>query len=96
VFVLAVVSHVVDGGVFGEAVIVWPQHRPDIVIRRGDPRILCVAHVEVAEDDRVVSRSQRSEHPAQLATPQAGTAFAAFEMNRADDQWPAVDREFGL
>src|SRR6476620_3790962 len=94
VLVLAVVSHVIDGGVFGETVIVWPQHRPHIAVWRDDPSVLGVAHVEVAEHDRVVSRSQRTEDPSQLACAQPGAALAAVEMHRADNQWPAVDDEF--
>src|ERR1700755_1949616 len=65
---LAVVSHVIDGRVFGEAVIVRTQRRPDVAIGQGDPRILRVPHVEIAEDHRVVGGSQRAEQPAQLAT----------------------------
>jgi hypothetical protein len=57
-FVLAVQAHEVDGRVFGEAVVVRAQGRPDIDEGRTDPLVLGVAHVEIAEDDGIVGSAQ--------------------------------------
>jgi hypothetical protein len=71
VLVLAVQAHEVDGRVFGEAVIVWPQSRPDIAIGRTDPVVLGVAHVEIAEDDGVVGAAQCAQDSAKLPGAQS-------------------------
>jgi hypothetical protein len=71
VLVLAVQAHEVDGRVFGEAVIVWPQSRPDIAVGRTDPFILGIAHVEIAEDDGVVGAIQCAKDSAQLPSAQS-------------------------
>ena len=78
--VLAVEPHQVDRRVLGEAVVVRPQDGPDIAIWRADRSVLGVAHVEIAEDDRVFGVAQRTEDAAEL--PGTRNRRAAFPLSR--------------
>ena len=71
------------------------QRRPDVPVRRREPPLLTVAHVEVTENHRVVGR-HRAEHPAQLPGPQPGAILTTFQMHRTDAQCVAIDCEVGL